>query len=77
MDMEALIQLVVLAVAGLGVGKVVGREVDRSVDERGGMGADDEHVLRVLLRPAAVDIKGGHSTPKARKPAITSAIGQI
>ena len=65
-----------LALARLDADEVVDWEVNRGVVE-GGLGVVDEHVLRVTPRPVAVDIKGGHSTPKARKPVITSAIGQI
>lgn len=66
----------VLAPALLDADEVVDREMDRGVVE-GGLGVVDGCVLRATPRPVAVDIKGGHSTPKARKPVITSAIGQI
>lgn len=66
----------VLAPARLGADEVVDWEVDRDAVEEG-LGVVNERVLRATPRPVAVDIKGGHSTPKARKPVITSAIGQI
>jgi len=65
----------VLAPARLGADEVVDWEVDRDAVEE--LGVVNERVLRATPRPVAVDIKGGHSTSKARKPVITSAIGQI